>query len=273
MIIGINDHDKYLYHYTSTETAINFILKDHTLRFSPYTGTNDPKESKNWVFDVGTNENRDLGIYNSAELSEWLSKELKQNTRLICFSRDTPHLTGNHLADIFSRGFCKPRMWAQYANRHTGVCLVFNKQALHEKITSQIGTTRDVMSGAVKYIDRGIVKDLWKDQEYLINVDELEHRGKTQYAIDHLQTHYKKLFFEKMTDWKDEIEWRWVVLCDSDEPLYLSFGGALSGIVFGEDTNKEDKFKIVKLTKGQIFYQSLKWKNCSPWYDFGRQDY
>lgn len=61
MVVNVRDHTKYLYHYTDAKTAIEFILKNRTLKFGPYTGTNDPKERKNWLFDFGTNQGRDLG--------------------------------------------------------------------------------------------------------------------------------------------------------------------------------------------------------------------
>ncbi len=44
MIVGVTDSDRFLYHYTSARTAIDFILKNRTLRFSSYTNTNDPTE-------------------------------------------------------------------------------------------------------------------------------------------------------------------------------------------------------------------------------------
>lgn len=40
------EDSKYLYHYTSIEKALDFILKDRTLMFNSLRGTNDPKESK-----------------------------------------------------------------------------------------------------------------------------------------------------------------------------------------------------------------------------------
>ncbi|OGI65958.1 MAG: hypothetical protein A2W18_00160 [Candidatus Muproteobacteria bacterium RBG_16_60_9] len=53
--------EELLYHYTNATTALDYIVKNRTLRFGIYIGTNDPKESKAWEFDLGTNANRDLG--------------------------------------------------------------------------------------------------------------------------------------------------------------------------------------------------------------------
>lgn len=94
MIENLTSADKFLYHYTSSSTAIEHILKDRSLRLGSYTKTNDPKESKTWQFSLGTNESRDLGKYKMEEMSNWLSNELKLKTKLACFSMDTAPLSG-----------------------------------------------------------------------------------------------------------------------------------------------------------------------------------
>jgi hypothetical protein len=47
--------------------------------------------------------------------------------------------------------------------------------------------------------------------EYMINVDAMETLGREAYVQAHLRAHYKSLFFEKMTDWRNEVEWRGVI--------------------------------------------------------------
>jgi hypothetical protein len=123
MIHGLTSTARYIYHYSPFAKV---ILNNRTLKFGMYTKTNDPKESKDWMFEVGSNEGVDVGCYNMDELGSWFSRELKAKTRLACFAMDAEPLTGTHFIDIFNRGFCKPKMWAQYADRHRGVCLVFD---------------------------------------------------------------------------------------------------------------------------------------------------
>ena len=82
MIENITSSDQLVCHYTKARTAIDFILKDRTLLFGSYINTNDPKESKNWEFNYGTNEGRDLAKYNMKELSEWLSSNLKNYSKI-----------------------------------------------------------------------------------------------------------------------------------------------------------------------------------------------
>lgn len=269
MVEHVRNSTTYLYHYTSAETAINHILRTKMLRFGAYAKTNDPKETKTWHFDTGTNTDIDLGKYSSADLSPWLSGQLKERTRLLCFSMDREPITGDHITDIFNRGYCKPRMWSQYADNHRGVCLVFDRERLLQLIEKQVGNSCLFFTGAVAYVDWGIARDLYKDQQYLINVDVLEAAGRSEYAKRHLATHWQKLFFEKMTDWRDESEWRCVAFANSEADLRVAYTGALDGIVFGEDTTPETIQTIINLSAGGgTRFVGLKWKNCSPWYDY-----
>ena len=269
MVEHVRDASTYLYHYTSGKIAVEYILRSKLLRFGKYSRTNDPKEAKSWQFDLGSNSGRDLGHYDMQELSAWLSSELKSRTRLLCFSMDKEPICGDHLRDIFNRGYCKPRMWAQYADRHAGVCLVFNRQRLSDLIKTQVDVGHLVYSGPVAYVDRGIVRSLWRDQQYTIDVDALDSDGRSAYAAKHLLTHWKQLFFEKMTDWRDECEWRYVVFSRSDDDLFVAYGQALEGIVFGEETPQETIRAVIDATADQgVRYLGLKWKNCSPWYDY-----
>jgi hypothetical protein len=276
MIENITSSNQLLYHYTRADTALEHILKGRTLQLGSYIGTNDPKETKIWEFDLGTNENRDLGRYNMAELSEWLSSRLKGKAKVACFSMDGEDLTGDHTQDIFKRGFCKPRMWAQYADNHSGVCLVFDLEKLSKRIVSEFSAENLFFYGPVKYTNRQIVRNLYDpdDQQYTINVDYLEKVGREAYVEAHLRTHYQRLFFEKMEDWKDESEWRYVVFSQTEGNLYIDFEGSLVGIMYGANTTEENVQSIMELTESWgLRHMGLKWKNCSPWYDYGNPRY
>lgn len=276
MIENVTSSDSYLYHYTSTDVALEYIIANHTLQFSSYVGTNDPKESKSWEFDLGTNGGTDLGKYKMSEMSGWLSVALKGEAKIACFSMDSKGLSGNHMQDIFRRGFSKPRMWAQYADKHAGVCLVFDRKRLNELVEERFSSEHLVLSGPVTYTNREVIRNLYNpdDQQYTINLDHLETVGQERYVMDHLNTHYKRLFFEKMEDWRDESEWRIVVFSKNNENLYLDYKDALVGIVFGENTSEKGIQDIMDATETWgVRCMGLKWKNCSPWYDYGNLRY
>jgi Protein of unknown function (DUF2971) len=265
MIEAVTQADKYLYNYTHCPEV---ILKSRKLRFGKYTGTNDPKESKVWHFNLWTSGRFDLGKYDMQTLGSWLSAALKANTRIACFAMDTPPLSGDHLSDIFSRGWCKPRMWAQYAGSHKGACLVFDRQRLDEQIRKQFQPTHFVVSGQVEYVNRAVIQN-FSDTAYTINIDHLENVGPQKYPPWHLRSHFTRFFFEKMTDWTAESEFRWIVISGSTNDLYLDLENALVGVVFGEETPDLAISDMIKITKDmRLRYTGLKWKNCSPWYDY-----
>lgn len=237
-----------------------------------YQCTNDPKETKQWVFNVRTNENQDLSTYDLDELSRNLSTYLKDKTKVLCFSKDRNELSGDHTKDIYKRGFCKPRMWAQYAENHTGMCLVFDSSALSKAINKKVATQFVAVKDSVKYMDRFLVDKL-EDNTYTINIDFLARYGMEAYARVHFKEFNKRLFFEKLLDWSHEDEFRWIVASDSSEPIFLDIGSSLIGIVFGENTSDDVIERAMELTGYSLEYTGLKWRNCAPWYDLGNHKY
>ncbi len=269
MIIGVRTVDQYVYHYTSPETAREYILKNGTLRLGPYAATNDPKEAKQWEFGLGTMQNRDLGRYKHSDLSAWLSHELKRRTRLACFSMDSAPLSGDHIKDILSRGFAKPRMWAQYAARHTGVCLVFLRSSLLAAVREHLQQTQWV-AGPVVYQNRSSIRGM-DAHEFMMDIDAYEQIGPDKYPATHARKFLKELYFEKLNDWRDENEWRIVAFTDSSDDILVPIRQCLAGVMHGDATNPDLSEELMRLTSGWngVEHMGLSWKNSAPWYDYG----
>jgi hypothetical protein len=263
------DQDRFLYHYTSANTAIEYILKNKQLKLGKYINTNDPKETKTWQFSIGTNENRDLSGYSLTEISEKFTQALKHKTNLACFSQDEA-LKGDHTRDIYARGFGKSRMWAQYADNHKGVCLVLEKSAIRKSAEDQFRDERfRLYGGPVIYKDRLITQVNNPADGFVIDADYLEKLGFDEYVKAHVKTHHKALFFEKVTDWSRENEFRVVVFGKREEDLFLYIDGAIAGVVFGTDCAEEDIMKMVaRCETGKTQFEQIVWKNCTPWYSF-----
>jgi len=262
-----SEPSKYAYHYTNMATARDHIIPRRRIRLSRYTATNDPKERKEWTFTLWTrNLQRGLVNYELQKLSLELSQALKERTRLLCCSTDAPSLSGNHLDDIHKRGFTKPRMWAQYAGDHSGVCLVFDRQRLGEEIACQCGAAT-LAAANVKYLDRHLVADL---AAYTIDADVLERIGFEDYVRWHLRHHVDVLFFEKMTDWQQEAEFRWVLFSKDTGDIFVDFKDSLVGMIFGDTACADDIANIIQATEDLgILSMGLKWRNCAPWLDYG----
>lgn len=266
--------DRLLYHYTSAKTATEYILKDKQLKLGRYINTNDPKETKTWQFSVRTNEERDLSGYSLAEISERFTQALKHKTNLACFSQDEA-LTGDHTRDIYARGFGKSRMWAQYADNHKGVCLVLEKSAIRKAAADQFGDDRfRLYGGPVIYKDRLITEVNNPADGFVIDADYLEKLGFDEYVKAHVKSHHKALFFEKVTDWSRENEFRVVVFGEREEELFLNIDGTIVGVLFGTDCTEEDIMKTVAGCEAETTqFEQIVWKNCTPWYSFSRLEW
>lgn len=268
------DQDRFLYHYTSAKTAIEHILKDRQLKLGRYINTNDPKETKTWQFSVGTNEKRDLSGYNFTETSERFTQALKHKTNLACFSMDEA-LTGDHTRDIYARGFGKSRMWAQYADNHKGVCMVFEKSAIRKAVTAQLRDGRFRLYGGLVIYKNHLITEVNNPVHgFTIDADYLEKLGFDEYLKLHIENYHKVLFFEKVTDWSSENEFRVVVFGEREEELFLNIDGTIAGVLFGTDCAEEDITKIVAACDtDKTQFEQIVWKNCTPWYSFSRLEW
>lgn len=68
-----------------------------------------------------------------------------------------------------------------------------------------------------------------------------------------------------MSDWKDESEWRWVVVQKDKCDILINIDDSLSGIFFGEKTSDDIAKKIIdETTSLGIIYKWITWTNGSP---------
>src|SRR5258705_1799425 len=84
----IESADRYLYHYTTADTAIKYILESGTLRMSPFTTVNDPWEAKHWFAEAVLNSGEDRTALDF--MVRTASPALKGESKLLCFTRDAP---------------------------------------------------------------------------------------------------------------------------------------------------------------------------------------
>lgn len=107
IIYNVRDDQKYVYHYTSAEKAIQFILKDRTLLLNSISATNDPKESKEWTFNPFTTQHSPPPEFYDGSLSRIFSRQLRESVFLSCFCSDKGGLSGDHTRDILLRGLSR----------------------------------------------------------------------------------------------------------------------------------------------------------------------
>lgn len=250
------DSNRYLYHYTKLNTGIEHILYNGTLRMSPFFNVNDPIESKNKSFGVsysakdlipenelfGFNQEEIINEINSilannymplSQINEEANKLLLHDCKVICFSRDSNKLHKVAYPDhIHHRGYCRPRMWAQYAENHRGFCFVFDKKELDIQLYSKLKGKGKILKGNVQYTN---VLDSFRKKIKHLDGTKIKKLGLREFLVDyHFKILGKELFFKKTIDWSEELEYRWVLISNTNEEYeYIPFERSLKEIYVG----------------------------------------
>lgn len=269
LINPVTSLDQYVYHYTRTETALQFILKNGTLKFSTFDKVNDPREYKDWTFYPCIRHGIELEPAGWDAITKKVSEEIKSAAKLICFSRDKPPTdTKWQPEDLLARGFKKPSMWHHYAGAHDGVCLMFDRHKLNTAFKRQVGASI-LIGSPVSYSNSEILPDLTNDPFFIdltaaSSFDQLPNVISTIISA-HRNRWMKRLFFTKILDWNNEEEYRWLLLNDDPNQCYLRFEDALEGIIVGERVPKdreEEFLKYCALYGAEI--ADLEWRNGFP---------
>lgn len=268
IIYGLKDSDRYVYHYTKPDKAIEYILRDRTLLINSFVKTNDPKESKDWRLTPWTINPTPSDAFLDESVPKEIANKLKKTVHLACFCSDAPGLSGVHLDDILLRGLARPRMWAQYAQDHKGFCLVFDKEKLLSQMRRQF-PKNSLLFGPVSYKDRSFVTS-FEPNAFRLEFDKLQELGTEAYVRAHMLTYFKELYFEKLEDWRDEREWRVLMLDHDGDPPLVGIRESLVSVIHGASTSIDDSERAISLTSDLgITHTRLYWINHSPWYDLG----
>jgi hypothetical protein len=226
--------NKYVYHYTRWERLLD--IAQSGFRLGPLTSMNDPRESKDWYFSTGGPP--PAPDMESLDKLDKAVANYRTCIRIGSFTRDNAYGDERNFG---RRGYGHPRMWAQYAGNHTGVCIVFDRHKLDAAIRQRYPVEQDawVKCGEVEYIESSLqeptnlVIHINKDQDINIAV-------KDYFATPGFGS---KVFFTKHVDWQDEQEYRWVYYDSGnsessrggDEERFADVQGAMAGLVLGAD--------------------------------------
>lgn len=225
-----SDTSDYIYHYTTIDSLIKYILPQKRLRFSRLDSTNDPEE-KRWHIpqccnDTGMDE--DVFI-KKAERNAYISVLIALHSRILCFSQDNNG--HNQFSGLYmGKGFARPRMWAQYSQNHTGACLVFNKQKVVNWFNKKY---KDAIhfSGNIHYEP---IIQLISEMPYAqtLLASELSMSNEA-IAADRINKYHDIYFFSKHMDWAEENEFRLMVKPQKDTDIFLDIDGLLECIILG----------------------------------------
>jgi hypothetical protein len=215
-----------LSHYTTLDSA-RHILTGMTLRLSigSLLRANDPRETKYWHFNVDMDSTRDRQLLHERRISE----RIKQNIGTLSFALDCDGVSG----------YYKPRMWAQYAENHRGVCIVFNQEALLQCIHSRLNSIGDVYTGRIQYFSpeprfrRDDLSDITRNDIINENFHHIEQE------IFGNEEHRNFYLFSKNIDWRDEAEYRILFRKNHTiqvNTIYIPIQNAIRAVIFGVDS-------------------------------------
>ena len=220
--------------------------------FGSFLNTNDPKEYKSKMtaaFGWGLKDKHNLTI------SKVMSKidSITQSGGFLSFCE-------NQYKDksLMQHGYKKSRMWSQYGYNHSGICLVFSKKLLLEEILKRSDTTI-LYAGTIQY------QKLDETKNDILNIDgdELDAMDLGEIAFRHISNNFDKVFFQKHSDYKDENEFRIIVISKVGEiinGITIDISKCINMIILGDAFPKVYFPTINKLASElNISYKKLHW--------------
>jgi len=228
--------DDIIYHYTKFETAIEMILPNRSLMFSSFKTTIDPFEKNHHSLGVWSEGNVKLPSIDKFG-DNFINDIRYKEAKFLCFSKNQPniYLSGFHVIDMsnyFKCGFFKMRMWDQYGQKNRGVCLALSKKKLIKQIKDQY-SEKTIYHDDVIY-STSILSNRMYNRIKVCEDD--DNKTLSEIKDRHIRENYQGMFFQKHTDWKDENEFRVLVIdADKTNELFVDISNCLEGIFCGVD--------------------------------------
>ena len=221
----------YLFHYTAYSSALNILLSQR-LRLGSLKYMNDSLEFE----DHHGQPFRFQGEYSEQEYMDKVRdyenavSEKDRSVRFASFSMDRYPCYNN-----FSKGWARSRMWAQYADTHKGVCLIFDKTNLINAFKSK-----------------------FKNDACRTYCREVNYTNNLQTSGDALSLPCKSLLtedkieflFQKNEDFRNEQEFRLLLintdLKNPEDIVSFSIADTICGIITGVKFPKENELPLKK---------------------------
>ncbi len=240
----------YFHHYTKRKYAFEKILPTRKIKFSSYMNMKDPIENKFWhiggAFSVKDIDDSKLKQETLDSFDSGLRK-VWEAAKLLALTVDTKKGYEGTTSDRFGRGWSRARMWEQYAEGHSGVCLFFDR----EKLSINIKKTLEGMGHEVLYEDDMKYRPMGNVKEFLgLLVDEMVGRVSSNDIALFIENNSQKLFFTKALDWETEWEYRFVTTAfGADKDIYVDYGDALEAVMIGEECPDWQKPSVIDACK------------------------
>ena len=266
-------------HYTKAETALK-ILATKRLMIGQLKNTNDPRESRAGNVAIMFEQNAPIAIdAHRGEILDQIRKKAKrialERWKVLCVSIDGhPKYPQAHHTDMYNfhteiynqqirPAYCNPVMWSHYAEKHKGVCLIFDGRILHQNLYSGLKDKCNILCGQVQY-------DFVQTVGSPVVIIEKSNINPEEVARDYYYVHYKDLFLRKLPAWKHENEFRWLIYSARQSAEFVSICGAIKALLVGIDFPKMKESKLKNLCeKLKISAGRMAWDNGIATPQFG----
>lgn len=250
----------YLYHYSGFDKAVK-IIHNNNLRFSNIYALNDTTEYKPKILFSKDNEVNSQ-IYTRCQ-------EINKHIKICCFTQDNEKIkrfTKNndmYFIDYTGRGFAFPRMWAQYAMNNKGVCFILNKAKLEKEINDRFNI---IAAGPINYVERYkcfyFSKDVVSEfRKQVLSRNTTDSIAAQKFFSEHSE-YIKENYFTKLSDWRDENEYRIALFSPDGENLSIdNLNRFLEGIIVGENIDETDEAIINNLLKQRVTIKKIIFEN------------
>ncbi len=224
------DFQKYIYHFTTVEKALLYILPSLKLKLSPFLNTNDPKENKTFGFWSIFN---DCDDFKTDKIKEAFKSFLDNYCKLVCFSKD--YTISQNGTDFYISGFNHPTMWAHYGDNYKGICVVLNQDTFKADNFENDDDLFDSVNYSHCLEFPPIDFSKWEKRQ-------------DDYFKKYLFDNAKDFFFTKYFHWQSEDEKRFVHLGSKE---FCSIKNSIAGVFVGNNFDDELMKLIKKYLPGE----------------------
>lgn len=251
--------DNTLYHYTSLNTFMRYILPSKQLKLCKIMDSRDPYEYQ--AFSIRIID--DDPLQNNIGFLDFLkaAKELKLNSQYLCFCKpESKHIESYY----YTRwGYDKPKMWELYGDKHQGVSIALDKEKILFEYNKKLNNLHDghITHDAISYKDIVCRSDEFKPKTLANYYRDVRHFDQ----IEFLEEFKHPFFFQKDRDYQDENEYRFVYITSKiQDDLRVDIANSVTALYFGDkvdvDFIKYYKKLITKEFPNIHIYQ-VRWFN------------
>lgn len=253
-------NNKNLYHFTTVDTLTNYIMKDNKLKFNNLYKMNDPKEANRWPFkfydEYSESSYKEIG----KQAFEAVDQYIKAHWLIACF-KEEPFVRNDTDINDQTRAYFDMRMWDQYADKHKGVCIIFDYEKLLNTIS--ISSEFNAYYGSVKYLSQYINR---AEDPFALSFHQINLCGLNKILETQTPKFHEDFFFTKSLSWSEEHEFRIALHSKEKEVEYYlhNFKDAISGIILGYQVSVHDQNNICNsISKNISIYRVM----CNDWHN------